>query len=65
MARSCAAERGPHGIRVNALSPGYIQTPVIADEEVEARSKEGIEHVPSAALRKAGGAQVLGGVEGQ
>ncbi|KAL2349683.1 hypothetical protein BJ546DRAFT_899578 [Cryomyces antarcticus] len=52
MARSCTAERGSHSIRVNALSPGCIQTPVDADEEVEARSKEGIEHVPLGRVAK-------------
>jgi 3alpha(or 20beta)-hydroxysteroid dehydrogenase len=30
--KAAASELGPHGIRVNALSPGAIQTPMVNDE---------------------------------
>jgi meso-butanediol dehydrogenase/(S,S)-butanediol dehydrogenase/diacetyl reductase len=31
LSRQLAAEGGPHSIRVNAISPGYIQTPATSD----------------------------------
>ncbi|KUI62774.1 D-arabinitol 2-dehydrogenase [ribulose-forming] [Cytospora mali] len=39
MMKSMAAEWGEHGIRVNALSPGYIQTVVNEGEEMEELSR--------------------------
>jgi sorbose reductase len=40
--KSLASEWAPHGIRVNALSPGYIQTEANEGEEMEKLSKEWI-----------------------
>lgn len=44
--RSLAAEWGEHGIRVNALSPGYIQTAKTAGDEMEELSKQWVEMIP-------------------
>lgn len=44
--KSMAAEWAPHGIRVNSLSPGYIQTQANAGEEMEKLSKEWLQYIP-------------------
>ncbi|KAL1591308.1 hypothetical protein SLS60_012091 [Paraconiothyrium brasiliense] len=44
--KSLASEWAPHGIRVNALSPGYIQTEANAGEEMEKLSKGWIKDIP-------------------
>jgi sorbose reductase len=44
--RSLAAEWAPHGIRVNSLSPGYIQTAANEGEEMEKLQKEWVKHIP-------------------
>jgi sorbose reductase len=50
--KSLAAEWAPHGIRVNALSPGYIQTTVNEGEEMEKLTKEWIGYIPMARVAK-------------
>ncbi|KAK5090609.1 hypothetical protein LTR05_000784 [Lithohypha guttulata] len=44
--RSLASEWGEHGIRVNALSPGYIQTAKNEGPEMEKLSKGWVEMIP-------------------
>jgi len=46
MMRSLASEWGEHGIRVNALSPGYIQTEKTQGDEMEKMSKEWVKMIP-------------------
>jgi sorbose reductase len=46
MMKSFASEWGEHGIRVNAISPGYIQTAATSGEEMEALKKGWIEDIP-------------------
>ncbi|KAI4733671.1 NAD(P)-binding protein [Aureobasidium sp. EXF-12298] len=46
MMKSFASEWGEHGIRVNAISPGYIQTAVNEGEEMEKLSKGWIKDIP-------------------
>jgi len=46
MMRSLASEWGEHGIRVNSLSPGYIQTAKNSGEEMEKLSKEWVQMIP-------------------
>jgi len=46
MMKSMASEWGEHGIRVNAISPGYIQTAANAGEEMEKLSKEWVKDIP-------------------
>ncbi|KAF2144893.1 uncharacterized protein K452DRAFT_222019 [Aplosporella prunicola CBS 121167] len=50
--KSLAAEWAPHGIRVNCLAPGYIQTTVNEGAEMEKLSKEWIPHIPLARIAK-------------
>jgi sorbose reductase len=50
--KSLAAEWAPHGIRVNSLSPGYIQTAANEGEEMEKLSKEWIKNIPMARIAK-------------
>lgn len=42
LTRSMAVDYGPQGIRVNTLSPGWILTPMSAEEMREIASKKGI-----------------------
>ncbi|KAF2648040.1 NAD(P)-binding protein [Lophiostoma macrostomum CBS 122681] len=50
--RSLAGEWAPHGIRVNALSPGYIQTVANEGSEMEELKKEWVKHIPMARVAK-------------
>ncbi|KAF3041052.1 hypothetical protein E8E11_007986 [Didymella keratinophila] len=50
--KSLASEWAPHGIRVNALSPGYIQTEANEGEEMEDLSKEWLKDIPMARIAK-------------
>lgn len=50
--KSLAAEWAPHGIRVNALSPGYIQTEANSGEEMEELSKQWVKDIPLARIAK-------------
>lgn len=52
MMKSMAAEWAGYGIRVNALSPGYIQTTVNEGEEMEKLSKEWIKDIPLGRVAK-------------
>lgn len=44
--RSLASEWGEHGIRVNALSPGYIQTAANEGEDMKELSKQWVNMIP-------------------
>jgi len=46
MMKSFASEWGEHGIRVNAISPGYIQTAANEGEEMQELAKGWIEDIP-------------------
>jgi NAD(P)-dependent dehydrogenase (short-subunit alcohol dehydrogenase family) len=35
LTRNAAAEYGPHGLRINCVGPGYIETPLLADIPAE------------------------------
>jgi sorbose reductase len=50
--KSLASEWAPHGIRVNALSPGYIQTEANAGKEMEELSKEWVKDIPMSRIAK-------------
>ncbi|EFQ90596.1 hypothetical protein PTT_12794 [Pyrenophora teres f. teres 0-1] len=50
--KSLASEWAPHGIRVNALSPGYIQTEANEGEEMEKLSKEWLKDIPMNRIAK-------------
>ncbi|KAF2866502.1 hypothetical protein BDV95DRAFT_611562 [Massariosphaeria phaeospora] len=50
--KSLAAEWAPHGIRVNALSPGYIQTTANEGEEMEKLSKQWVNDIPMGRIAK-------------
>lgn len=46
MMKSFASEWGEHGIRVNAISPGYIQTAANEGEEMQELAKGWIKDIP-------------------
>ena len=50
--KSLASEWAPHNIRVNALSPGYIQTEANEGEEMEKLSKEWLKDIPMKRIAK-------------
>lgn len=50
--KSLASEWAPHGIRVNALSPGYIQTKPNEGEDMEKLSREWIKDIPLQRIAK-------------
>lgn len=50
--RSMASELGEHGIRVNALSPGYIQTAKNEGEEMKKLSEEWVQMIPLQRIAK-------------
>jgi sorbose reductase len=50
--KSLASEWAPYGIRVNALSPGYIQTEANEGEEMEKLSKQWLNDIPMARIAK-------------
>src|SRR5207247_10051507 len=37
--RTCAAQLGPKGVRVNAIAPGQVWTPMVEDVGAELREK--------------------------
>jgi sorbose reductase len=46
MMKSFASEWGEHGIRVNAISPGYIQTAAISGKEMDELKEGWIKDIP-------------------
>jgi len=58
LTKSMAQQLGPHGIRVNALAPGLIETPMTADMPDDMRALY-VENVP---LRRTGTPADIGGV---
>lgn len=58
LTKTMAVELGPHGIRVNALCPGYIRTPLTSALEDEAGEEDhGIEYARSIPLGRIGRAE--------
>ncbi|HKY13443.1 MAG TPA: SDR family oxidoreductase [Microthrixaceae bacterium] len=60
LVRSMAATLGPEGIRVNAVCPGYIDTPMLAPGLVFPEVRESFES--AAALRRIGQPEDIAGV---
>lgn len=52
LVKSLVAEWAPHAIRVNALSPGYIQTEANAGEEMEKLNKEQTSYISMACIAR-------------
>jgi 3-oxoacyl-[acyl-carrier protein] reductase len=62
LTKTMAVELGPHGIRVNALCPGYIRTPLTSALEDEAGEEdEGTEYARSIPLGRIGRAEEVAG----
>lgn len=62
LTKTMAVELGPHGIRVNALCPGYIRTPLTSALEDEAGEEdEGAEYARSIPLGRIGRAEEVAG----
>lgn len=60
LTRSMAATLGPRGIRINAVCPGYIDTPMLAPGLAIPEVRESFES--AAALRRIGRPEDIGGV---
>jgi sorbose reductase len=50
--KSLASEWAPYGIRVNALSPGYIQTEANEGDEMKKLSEQWVKDIPMARIAK-------------